>query len=1076
MAGLAEASGRVFVGRRRELGELSAGFDDAQGGRGRFFLVVGEPGIGKTRLVEEVAREAAERGAAVLWGRCWEGPGAPAYWPWTQVIRAVRAEVGARPDPFAVPADSEHARFHFFDAVATFIAAVAERTPVVVIVDDLQWADVPSLLLMQFVAQGPRESRLLLLGTYRDVEVRDSPAVTDALGALGRAARHVPLRGFGEDEVGCFIAETTGQRPSRALVRAVHQATEGNPFFVDETVRVLAAEGLLDVAANGLPARLPVPPGASEAIRRRLRPLPEPCRDVLGLAAVVGREFHVAVLERACGVDGQAVLTTLEPALARELVVPAGPGNGRYRFAHALIRETVYDDVPRADRARLHARIGDALEAHHRHDARPPLAALAHHFVEAATAGRADRAIAYGERAGRDAAASLGYEAAAEHFRTALDVLASARPADERGRCELLLALGEVQWKSADGPGARTTFGAAADLARRLGDVVLLARSALGFAGEGSRLFWTRSGVVDEPRVALLEEAIDRLGDREPALRARLLARLAINLYWETTPARALAVSDAAVTLARQGGDPRDLAAVLRARWVALWRPETTEERLAVADEIVRLGEQTSDRELVLLGRRFRIVGFLERADVAAADREIDAWAAIANELRLPLHDADVAMWRATRAIMDGRFDEGDALARRALELGEREPELEAAMRYRAQMSVLQLHRGTLEETAAARVHAGGGSISTLTRCHLAFFASETGRLDDARRELAALAADGFGFARDGGWLVCTCLLAAVAAEVEDAPAAARLHELLRPYAARLAIVAAGLACWGSVSHYLGLLAAALRRPDDARAHFEQAAAVHERIGARPFLAWTWFAHGRMLRTAEGATLVARALATAEDLGMDRLVAKIRDGPAPAGADAVFRHEGDFWTVAYAGKAVRVRHGKGLADIAVLLANPGRQIHVADLIAATSGAPPDARAGTAEGLGVSRGASVDVALDGRARADYRARLAELRRELDEAERCNDPGRTARTRAELDFIAGELASALGLGGRSRRAGSPVERARKAVASRIRFSVSHIAHVHPPLAEHLRRYIRTGTVCTYVVPDEPVRWRL
>ncbi|TMB37825.1 MAG: hypothetical protein E6J55_25605 [Deltaproteobacteria bacterium] len=224
---------------------------------------------------------------------------------------------------------------------------------------------------------------------------------------------------------------------------------------------------------------------------------------------------------------------------------------------------------------------------------------------------------------------------------------------------------------------------------------------------------------------------------------------------------------------------------------------------------------------------------------------------------------------------------------------------------------------------------------------------------------------------------------------------------------------------------------------------------------------------------------------------MDGLVAKARhlgldpaataEAQEPADGEAVFHHEGDVWTVTYAGKSVRLRHGKGLADIAILLANPGKEIHVADLIAASASASPDPR-GTptadlvAQGLQVSRGASGDTVLDDRARADYRERLADLHRELEDAERCNDEGRVARARAELDFIAGELASAFGLGGRSRRADSPIERARKAVASRIRFSLGHIARVHPPLARHLRRYIRTGTVCTYVVPDEPVRWRV
>ncbi|TMB51015.1 MAG: hypothetical protein E6J60_11240, partial [Deltaproteobacteria bacterium] len=705
-----------------ELVELRAGLEDAVGGRGRSFLVVGEAGIGKTRLVEELAREAAERGHLVLWGRCWEGEGAPPYWPWIQVIRAylriahseglprvaggagapylaqLVPELGGAQSPGpSVPPQSEHARFYLFDAVATFLQSRPDHTPLVLIFDDLQWADTPSLLLLQFLVHELRDTAILVVATYREMEARQNPHVADILGALARDGRHLPLRGFGEEEVALFIEGKTGRSASAALVRAVHRETEGNPLFVDEIVHLLVAEGALERWDATVPWSLPVPQGVREAIRRRLAPLPAPCRDALTLASVVGREFGLGALQAACGLGADALLEVLRPALGREVLVRDPRTAGRYRFAHALIRETIYEELGAAERARLHGRIGEVLEALHQMDPTPQLATLAHHFLEAVPAGAAEKAIAYSTRAARYAEASLAYEDAAVLFERALEVLAEAHPADARERCELLLARGGAQWKAGDGPGAREAFRQAADIARRIGDAPLLARSALGFAGEGSRLLWVRSGVVDQPRIELLEEALDGLGDRDPGLRARLLARLAINLYWAPEPERVLALSEEAVTLARQLGDPRDLAAVLRARWIALWRPEAAEERLAIADEIVRLGEQTADRELALLGRRFRIVGFLEHGDVVAADREIEAWAQIAGELRQPRYLTDLAMWRATRAIMDGRFAEGEQHARRALELGEREPEVEPAMRHAVQMSVLQFHRGQLE-------------------------------------------------------------------------------------------------------------------------------------------------------------------------------------------------------------------------------------------------------------------------------------------------------------------------------------------------------------------------------------------
>jgi len=1103
----------VFVGRHHELVELRAGLEDAATSRGRFFLVVGEAGIGKTRLVEELAREAAERGHLVVWGRCWEGEGAPPYWPWIQVIRACLPRVadaagapylaqlvpelgGLQAPAPPVPPQSEHARFYLFDAVATFLRSRPDHTPLVLVFDDLQWADTPSLLLLQFLVHELRDTAMLVVATYRAMEARQNPHVAEILGALARDGRHLPLSGFGEGEVAAFIEGKTGRSASAALVQAVHRETEGNPFFVDEVVHLLAAEGALERRDETVAPRLPVPQGVREAIRRRLAPLPAPCRDALTFASVVGREFGLGALQRACGLAADALLEVLRPALGREILVPDPRTAGRYRFAHALIRETIYEELGAAERARLHGRIGEVLEALHEMDPTPHLATLAHHFLEAVPAAGAEKAIAYSTRAARHAEASLAYEDAAVLFERALDVLAEGRPADARQRCELLLARGGAQWKAGDGPAARETFRQAADLARRIGDAPLLARSALGFAGEGSRLLWVRSGVIDQPRIELLEEALHRLGDGDPGLRARLLARLAINLYWDPQPARVLALSEEALALARQLGDPGQLAAALRARLIALWRPETAEARLAIADEIVTLGQRTGNRELSLLGHRFRIVGFLEFGDVVAADREIEAWAQIAGELRQPLYLTDLAMWRATRAIMDGRFADGEEQAKRAVELGQREHDAQPIMRYEIQTFVLHFHQGRLDQHLRRSQPRADVPAPMLQRCFRAFWWSETGRKAEARLELSALAKEGFPLPHDGAWVVSMGLLSAVAAELNDRASAAQLYDLLVPYAGRIGIAAAGLACSGSVSYHLGLLASTLGRVADAIRHYEDAATVHERMGARPFLAWTQLAHARVLLTCdagarrhEAAALLASALATARELGMDGLVATVRrlgldtaatvEALEPADGEAVFRHEGDFWTITFAGKSVRVRHGKGLGDIAVLLANPGREIHVADLIAASTGALPDARGApaaelVAQGLRVSAGVSGDPVLDRRARADYRERLADLHRELDDAERCHDEGRVARARAELDFIAGELASAFGLGGRGRQAGSPIERARKAVASRIRFSLTHIARVHSAMARHLRRYIRTGTVCTYVVPDEPVRW--
>src|SRR5438094_6136150 len=351
-SGMISAMRAVFVGRGHGLVELRAGLEDAATSRGRFFLVVGDAGIGKARLVEELAREAAERGHLVLWGRCWEGEGAPPYWPWIQVIRACLPQVadgagapylaqlvpelgGLQSPAPPVPPQSEHARFYLFDAVATFLRSRPDHTPLVLVFDDLQWADTPSLLLLQFLVHELRDTAMLVVATYRELEARQNPHVADVLGALARDGRHLPLRGFGEEEVALFIEGKTGRSASAALVRAVHRETEGNPFFVDEIVHLLVG-GAPERWDATIARRLPVPQGVREAIRRRLAPLPAPCKDALTLASVVGREFGFAALQRACGLGADALLEVLRPALGREILVRDPRTAGRYRFAHAL--------------------------------------------------------------------------------------------------------------------------------------------------------------------------------------------------------------------------------------------------------------------------------------------------------------------------------------------------------------------------------------------------------------------------------------------------------------------------------------------------------------------------------------------------------------------------------------------------------------------------------------------------------------------------------------------------------------------------------------------------------------------
>jgi predicted ATPase len=364
------AAAGTFVAREWELATLEAGLEDALAGRGRLFLLVGEAGIGKSRLADEFASRAKERGALVLWGRCWEAGGAPAYWPWVQSLRsyvrsrdpaALRVELEAQAPDLAqllpelkdlisdLPAppglEPEGARFRLFDSVASFLRNAAREHTIVLVLDDLHAADEPSLLLLQFLAGELPEMSVVLVGAYREEEAAEDEPVSARLSELRRLpSRHLRLGGLSEDDVASFIELSTRITPPRSLVRAMHTETEGNPLFVGEIVRLLAAEGRLsEVPDTGW--RLQIPPGLHEVIGRRLRRLSKDCRRLLTLACVLGREFSLEALEQVSELPEEELLEALDEAFAARVLTEVPGAVGRMRFSHARVRDALYDDV-----------------------------------------------------------------------------------------------------------------------------------------------------------------------------------------------------------------------------------------------------------------------------------------------------------------------------------------------------------------------------------------------------------------------------------------------------------------------------------------------------------------------------------------------------------------------------------------------------------------------------------------------------------------------------------------------------------------------------------------------------------
>jgi DNA-binding SARP family transcriptional activator len=887
-AEVVEASRGAFVGREAELKELLTGLEDAVAGRGRVFLLAGEPGIGKSRLAEEVVRRARARGMRVLVGRCWEAGGAPAYWPWVQSLRAyvrsiepeaLRAQLGGGaaevaqivpelreilpglPEPPSL--DPDGARFSLFDATAQFLHKASERSPIALVLDDLHAADAPSLLLLQYLARELGSTRMLVLGAYRDVDPIPGQPLTETLAEVARepVTRRISLAGLSAQDVAEYLEQTAAEIASPELVAALHERTEGNPLFVGETVSLLALEG------GG--AELAIPDSVRDVITRRLGHLSEECNRVLVLASVLGREFALDALARVGEISVDQLLDTLDEAMAARVVsdVPGVPG--RLRFAHVLMRDTLYEGLTTTRRVRLHRMTGEALGALYGEEPGPQLAELAHHAIAGSDFARGLR---YARHAGDWALTALAYEEAARLYGTALDAFELVAPTDERIRCGLLLSLGEAE-SATDRLAAKKAFLAASEIARRLGLQRELARAAAGYGGH---YLFERAG-RDDLLVPLLEEGLAALADEDVELRARLLSRLSGALRDEPLRDRRDRVSREAVELARRAGNAAALAYALDGRAHAIIAPDTVAECLALSTELLELAERTGNTEQAVHGRVNRFMVHVLTGDIRQAELDLDAVNRIANELRKPAHLWQASAFRAELALAAGRLNEAADLLPEVLALGERaQPQLAVPI-YRTQRYTLNDFRWSLDEVEAD-MHDLAAEYPTrpVFGCMVAHLQMRLGRLPDARRALADLAVDGFSAVPfDAEWVYGISLLAETSALLREAGSAAVLYRLLLPWAdLNAADHPEGIR--GSVSRYLGMLATAMAHWTEAERHFKNAIAMNDRMGARPWLAHTQHDYARMLQAGgepgdqeRAGELLESAIATYRELGMD---------------------------------------------------------------------------------------------------------------------------------------------------------------------------------------------------------------
>ncbi|WP_204801484.1 protein kinase domain-containing protein [Mycobacterium riyadhense] len=864
-AALDRMTDTTFLGRELETRELRSAIDEAIGHRGRLLLVSGETGVGKTRLASEVAAYATLRGAQVLWGRCYAGAGAPAYWPWVQVIRAyahdhntemlacdlgsaayeiaqIVSEVRERipPIPEPPPLDAEQARFRLFDSVARLLIGASERRPLAIFLEDLQQADRPSLMLLEFIARELGRSRMFLLGTYRDDELAGDHYLKGVLTSLSRERgyAHVRLGGLADQHVKAMIeavlAQPLEQRDAHTLADAVCREAEGNPYFTSEIIRHLIDTGVLKrrdgrwVTHMRDGGELGIPRSVHEVVSHRLAKLRPETLELLATAAVIGREFDLRILTRVSELEAGTVLTRIQAALDGAIVrqVPGGPG--RYAFAHGATRDALYDDLPALRRSELHMTVGEALERLYEKRLPSHLSQIAYHFAKAAPMGDLQKAADYARRAGERAAEKYAYEDAVCLYQTSLGLLDMLPEAPQR-RCDLLLALGDARWRAGNAEDARETFGQAAWIAQELALNEHFARAALGYGGGPSG--FPIPYRADERLLAMLHGALEAMPERDCVLRVRVLARLAVELGCQGALADADRFSARAVDMAERLGDTRILLLAMHSRQWATLGPDGLDEALAAGAEIVRLARTVGDRDAEFGGHHLRLVALGQLGEFGAVDTDIAACERLAGQLRQPRYGWQVAVFRTMRALMQLNCQEAERLAQTALSIGRRAPPELAGVVFGAHSCLTGWPGGGLEQMRNAAREAAERYGQVWSAAYV-WLLTEIGQLDEARAIFGEFATDRFdSLCHNAEWLTSVCLFAIASLRIEDRAAASRLYELLAPYADRCTLLLAGAGCLGSNHAFLGFAAAAAARPADAARHFELALARNSEIG-----------------------------------------------------------------------------------------------------------------------------------------------------------------------------------------------------------------------------------------------------
>jgi len=907
--GLRPATSVSVVGRGTELSQLAEAAKRVFANDGReVVLVSGEAGQGKSTLVAEAARITFDNGACVLFGHCEEDLATPYQLfaeafghffahadagrvralieahgsEWARLVPELNDRLPGLPPSKATDPDSE--RYLLFAAAVELLRAISKDEPVVLVLDDLQWADSGSLALLRHVTAAEHVMRLLLLGTFRDSELPQSPTLRETLGMLWRhqGVSRLELAGLDGSGVKSLMEAVAGYRLDAfglGLADTVHRETDGNPFFVTEVLRHLRDTGAIHQnpagrwTARGTIDRAALPASVREVVGGRVARLGPDAERVLSTAAVIGRDFDLDTLERATRIPADALLDILEAAGTSSLVQEVDDAPGRYNFGHALVQHMLHEDLGPTRRARMHERVARALEDICGDDPGTRVGELARHWINSTPPANLPKAIRYSYEAADAALSSLAPDDALRHYAKALELCAEVRDPDPILLLDLAIGLGTAQRQTGD-PSFRVTLLDAAHQAAGMGDVDRLVAACLA----NDRGFYSAVGAIDREKVATLEMALELLPTAHPD-RALVLATLCSELAHGSPLERRQSLAEEAIVIAEASGDDEVMVRVLNHLHVPLQVPSMLEITQARATESLRRAERIGDPVLLFWAAQWRAESAARAADLDEMDRCIAIQGAMADRLNQPIFTWGYLFVRSLRAQIAGDTDQAERYATEALKIGTEGGQPDATIIFGAQFNIVSGQRGTQSELVPLieKMASETPDIprtffnSLLAKAHV-----EAGRVDRASELLEEFGAASFQLPLDQVWLTGMVDFAEAAIECRDRASAGPLFDQLEPWAAQLP--ATGASALGPVSHYLGGLATVLGRFDEADAYFTQASALNQKMGASFFAARTDLLWARMLaeRDAPGDAVTARTLLErARDVAVARSYAAV---------------------------------------------------------------------------------------------------------------------------------------------------------------------------------------------------------